>query len=92
MPFFGANVEQESPFLAWLYLEHEAEMPFCVGEGAADPLPDDPDDGDPVMLVGTVELLKGAVELLSAPVSLPSPPPRCSAPALESVFETGGGT
>lgn len=67
-------------------------MPFCVGEGAADPLPDEPDDGDTTVLVGRVELLKGAVGLLGAPVSLPSPPPRCSALAFEFVFEKGGGT
>lgn len=67
-------------------------MPFCVGEGATGPLPDEPDDGETVALVGTVELLKGAVELPDAPMSLPSPPPRCSALAFESVFETGGGT
>ncbi len=90
MLFSCANVEQESPFLAWLYLVQEPEMPFCVGEGAADPLLDGFDDGDAVELVGRVELLKGAV-LLDAPVSLSSPP-RCSALAFRSVFETGGGT
>lgn len=31
-------------------------MPFCVGEGAVDPLPDETDAGDTVVLVGTVEL------------------------------------
>ena len=67
-------------------------MPFCVGEGAADPLLDELDDGDVVMLVGRVELLKGAGGLLDAPVSLSSPPSRCSALAFRSVFETGGGT
>lgn len=67
-------------------------MPTCVGDGAADPPPDEPDDGDVAVLVGTVELLKGAVELLDTPVSLPSPPPRCSALAFWAVFERGGGT
>lgn len=67
-------------------------MPFWVGEGAEGPLPDEPDDGDTVVLVGTVELLKGAIEIPDAPESLPSPPPRCSALALKSVLETGGGT
>ena len=87
-----ANVEQESPFLACPYLVQEAEMPFCVGDGTAAPLPDELDDGDTVVLVVIVELLKGAVELLDTPVSLPSPPPRWSALAFDAVFETGGGT
>ncbi len=91
MLFSCANVEQESPFLAWLYLVQEAEMPFCVGEGAAGPLLDEFDDGSAVVLVGRVELLKGAI-LLDAPASLSSPPSRCSALAFRRVFETGGGT
>ena len=67
-------------------------MPFWVVEGATGLLPDEPDDGETVALVGIVELLKGAVELPDAPVSLPSPPARCSVLAFESLFETGGGT
>lgn len=71
-----ANFEQESPFLAWLYLVQEAEMPFWVGDGAAESLPDDPDDGDAVVLVRTVESLKGPDEALKMPISLPPPPSR----------------
>ena len=70
MLFFSANVKQESPCLALLYLVHEFEMPFCVGDGAADPLSDEYDNGDDVVLVGAVELLKGAIETLKGAVEL----------------------
>ena len=39
-------MEQRSPCLAWLYLEQDGEMPFCDGDGAADPLPVEPDGDD----------------------------------------------
>ena len=90
--FAWANVEQKSPCLAWPYLVQDVEMPFCVGEGAAEALPEalpDAFEGDEdAVLVGVVELRKGAVVLVDAPVSLP---PRCSAPAFVDVFDTGGG-
>lgn len=87
MLFFKANVKQDSPCLAWLYLVQEAEMPFCVGDGAEDSLPDEPDGGESVVLVGTVELVKGAVELLGGVVPLPY----CCAFALVDAFDTRGG-
>ena len=42
--------------LAWLYLTQDVEMPFCVGEGAAEALPVEPDGVDTVVLVKAVEL------------------------------------
>lgn len=90
-------MKQKSPCLALLYLAQDLEMPFCIGDGAAEPVPDEPEDGDSVALVGDVELLKGAfelldrVELLNAPVSLSFPPPCCCTLAFVAATETGGG-
>ena len=50
-------MEQYSSCFAWLYLVQDVEMPFCVGDGAAGPLPDKPDGGDVEVLVCVVELL-----------------------------------
>ena len=88
---------QKSPCLALLYLAQDVEMPFCIGDGAADPVPDEPENGDSVVLVGDVVLLKGAsellgrVELLNAPVSPPFSPPCCCTLAFVAATETGGG-
>ncbi len=50
-----ANVEQRSPRLAWLYRVQDADMPFCVGDGAVDMLPDEADGLDEAVLEGVVE-------------------------------------
>ena len=90
-------MEQKSPCFALLYLAQDVEMPFCTGDGAAEPVPDEPEDGERVALVGDVELLKGAfelldrVELLNAPVLLPFSPPCCCTLAFVAEIETGGG-
>ena len=70
----------------------EAELPFCVGDGAAGPPPPGvPGNGDDVVLVGTVELLKGADELFDPTVLLILPPPFPSALVFVFAFRMGGG-
>ncbi len=82
-----ANVEQKSPRLAWLYRVQDADMPFWVGDGAMDMLPDEADGWDEAVLEGVVEFWKGAVELLDAVV-----PPGCCVLELPATFDIGGGT
>ena len=84
-------MEHKSPCLAWLYLAQEIEMPFCVGDGAVDPLRDE-SDGDDVAFVGAVELLNEDVGLLGVSRPLPSPPPGCCAFALMVTFDPIIGT
>ena len=88
MLFAWANVKQKPPFLAWLYLMQDVEMPFSVGDGATDALLDELEGDENAVLFRAVELRKGAVVLLDAPVLLP---PCCSVLALVDVFDTGGG-
>lgn len=87
MSFFSANLEQKSPRLALLYLAQDIEMPSCVGDGAADPLPDESDGGEDVALLVAVELLEKGVELLDPSTPFPSPPPGCCAFALMDAFD-----
>ena len=58
--FFCANVEQKSPGFACSYWVQDAEIPFCIGDGIADPLVQEPEVCDDDVLVKVVELTKGA--------------------------------